>query len=78
MRLGHAHVLTVHRTVIHCARAAPLPQGEGYWFVCRNKENEPQNFIIFGAIHTSPVFTYDNRSFREGKPLPYGFYYISL
>ena len=25
LRLGHAHVLTVHRTVIHCVRAAPLP-----------------------------------------------------
>ena len=24
LRLGHARVLTVHRTVIHCARAAPL------------------------------------------------------
>ena len=26
LRLGHAHVLTVHRTVIHCARAASLRQ----------------------------------------------------
>ena len=27
LRLGHARVLTVHRTVIHCTRAASLPPG---------------------------------------------------
>ena len=27
LRLGHAHVLTVHRTVIHSVRAASLPPG---------------------------------------------------
>ena len=26
LRLGHARVLTIHRTVIHCARAASLPR----------------------------------------------------
>ena len=29
LRLGHARVLTTHRVVIHYARAASLPQGEG-------------------------------------------------
>ena len=34
-RLGHARVLTVHRTVIHYTRAASLPQGEAFYLVCR-------------------------------------------
>ena len=29
LRLGHARVLTVHRTVIHYAHAASLPEGRG-------------------------------------------------
>ena len=78
LRLGLARVLTVHRTVIHSARAAslhPLPQ-----------------FLIFtvGAIHESPAFMSDNRLFfgrrqansasLRGKfasqklPLPYRFF----
>ena len=45
MRLGHAHVLTVHRTVIHYVRAASL------------RRPLPQSLIFtVGAIHSSPVF----------------------
>ena len=34
LRLGHTRVLTSHRDVIHCARAASLPTGEGFLFHC--------------------------------------------
>ena len=34
LRLGHAAVLTVHRTVIHYRVAASLPSGEGCVLVC--------------------------------------------
>ena len=33
LRLGHARVLTVHRTVIHYAHAASLPEGRGLRFL---------------------------------------------
>ena len=33
LRLGHAHVLTTHRVIIHCARAASLPKGRAFWNV---------------------------------------------
>ena len=54
LRLGHAHVLTVHRTVIHYARAASL----------RHPLPQILKFSV-GAIHESPVLVHDDLSFSE-------------
>ena len=56
MRLGHARVLTVHRTVIHFARAASL----------RHPLQEILTFTV-GAIHESPVFVCGVRLFFAGR-----------
>ena len=39
LRLGHARVLIVHRTIIHYARAASLPQGEGFRVSTLQRQN---------------------------------------
>ena len=43
LRLGHAHVLTVHRTVIHYVRAASLRRPEKVKNLTNKK---PEDFVL--------------------------------
>ena len=69
LRLGHARVLTVHRTVIHFARAASL----------RHPLQEILTFTV-GAIHESPAFVCGMRLFSRGvgDVAPYKISFSSL
>ena len=55
LRFGHAHVLTVHRTVIHSARAASLRPLQ-------------KLFYIAGAIHELPEINVPHKTnHQEGE-----------
>ena len=74
LRLGHARVLTPHRGVIHCARAASLRLPYNQFFYHTNNAERAASLLclIVGAIHESPV--YENQIFyrRTTNGRPYG------
>ena len=64
LRLGHARVLTVHRTVIHYARAAPL----------RHPLPKPLHSSLF-TLHSS-LFTLHSSLFTLHFSLPYRLMFV--